>query len=115
MGPGKISSFEMLEVAVITAVLLSLLALTSIPVQNVNSYQVALVNQFGVPYCSGSLINEHFVLTAAHCKNDFTSRSRVVVGAKSFWSPGESRQERPSFIQHENYDEASHADDIALI
>lgn len=80
-------------------------------------WQVSLYSADETPsvghFCGGTLINDHWVLTAAHCFED-NSPVRVYAGSQSLLAGGVS-YEAAKVILHEGYDPFTSDNDIALI
>jgi secreted trypsin-like serine protease len=81
-------------------------------------WQVALQIRDGTNWvlCSGSLIAERWVVTAAHCFSRRTSPAdiKIKAGATNYMTDGTwIAVER--IVLHENYDAQTHENDIALI
>jgi len=75
------------------------------------------INDPDVAFCSGSLINEKYILTAAHCfsnlNHSLISNYFVIIG--SDYINDTNRFKIKSIRLHENYDENLYLNDIALV
>ncbi|XP_045488902.1 chymotrypsin-2-like isoform X2 [Pieris rapae] len=68
-----------------------------------------------IHFCGSSIISHWLVMTAAHCMLDYPKdRIEVVVGTNNQWSGG-AKYKIDKYINHENYNETSFANDISLI
>ncbi|TRY92730.1 hypothetical protein DNTS_024817, partial [Danionella cerebrum] len=79
-------------------------------------WQALLINEHNVGFCGGTILNEHFILSAAHCMNQSLS-TRVVVGEfNTLVQEGrESTHDVDEILIHKNYQLDTYHNDIALI
>nr|XP_034195401.1 chymotrypsin-2-like [Osmia lignaria] len=80
-------------------------------------YQVSLQNKdSSFHFCGGSVLNENYVITAAHCVEGKTAASIKVIAGTINLAAQKSEYNVKKIIIHEKYDEAdSWKNDIALL
>ena len=82
-------------------------------------YQAALLYTSGswtYAYCGASIINEYWILTAAHCvEGESASNTIVRVGSDNFYAQGGVSYTVEDIIIHDDYNTNTMNNDIALI
>ncbi|MDW7694415.1 trypsin-like serine protease [Flammeovirgaceae bacterium SG7u.111] len=77
------------------------------------------LSDFSAQFCGGTIIDEHWILTAAHCVADYQDNPTglwVVAGESSLYKDAGQRMEVADIIIHPEYiNEAHISNDIALI
>jgi secreted trypsin-like serine protease len=75
-----------------------------------------VADMYSAQYCSGSLIDDTWVLTAAHCVEGQTASAiEVAVGVFDLEHFSGNRTSVESIYMHPEYNKASHKNDIALL
>lgn len=85
-------------------------------------WMVAFLNRQGKPFCSGSIISRHYILTAAHCFDSIStnysliSSIKVALGVQRLNETG-LKEEIESILIHPKYHKTSQAlfNDLALV
>ncbi|KFZ49357.1 Coagulation factor X, partial [Podiceps cristatus] len=77
---------------------------------------VLLADEYGGSFCGGTILNEYFILSAAHCIN-LSKDLRVLVGMvdKEKEEPGRAMHRVEKIIAHPDFDIKTYNNDIALL
>ncbi|CAL4109761.1 unnamed protein product [Meganyctiphanes norvegica] len=80
-------------------------------------WQVGLVKSDQIPFCGGSLVSSHFVLTAAHCVYNIPKEEYSLVFGEHDWKNASDSIHRDvdQIFIHPDYDHNSQDYDITLI
>ncbi|NXL89806.1 FA10 factor, partial [Alectura lathami] len=78
--------------------------------------QAVIADQHAGEICGGTILNEYFILSAAHCINS-SREFQVLVGVveRDKYEPNTAVHEVEKVISHEEYDPKTYDSDIALI
>ncbi|CAK1548114.1 unnamed protein product [Leptosia nina] len=80
-------------------------------------YQVSLRKKYkNEPYhfCGGSIYNDHWILTAAHCTVKYDATDIIAVVGTNSLSSGGDKYNVKQCIEHEKYDRKTLANDVAV-
>ncbi|KAM9245436.1 coagulation factor X-like [Leptosomus discolor] len=79
-------------------------------------WQAVLLNEEGEEFCGGTILNENFILTAAHCMNQ-SKEIKVVVGEvdREKTEQSETMHTVDKILVHSKYVAETYNNDIALI
>lgn len=84
-------------------------------VEGAHPYQVSLQTVYKEHFCGGAILDEYWVVTAAHCVTGWNpAYLRVVTGTNQYKVPGETYHVESVKI-HCNYDRPMYHNDIALL
>ncbi|XP_017557329.1 coagulation factor X [Pygocentrus nattereri] len=79
-------------------------------------WQALLVNEDKIGFCGGTILNEYFILSAAHCMNQSRSITVILGEFDTLKREGhEARHEVDQVLVHMNYIPETYHNDIALI
>jgi len=86
-------------------------------VESVAHSHPAIVSiQVGSHYCGGTIVNENYIVTAAHCATLEPNRYSVVAGEHDLYSADGAEQRRSveKVVQHPSYSSVTSRNDIAV-
>ncbi|XP_031414027.1 coagulation factor X isoform X2 [Clupea harengus] len=79
-------------------------------------WQALLMNEEGMGFCGGTILNEFFILSAAHCMNQSKTITVILGEFNTLKEEGrEASHEVELYITHKNYIPETYHNDIALI
>ncbi|EDV90653.1 chymotrypsin-2 [Drosophila grimshawi] len=78
-------------------------------------YQISLQSTFGEHMCGGAIVDEHYILTAAHCVYGYNPLYLKVVTGTILWQEPGAKYDVEEFWVHCNYNTPDYHNDIAII
>lgn len=78
-------------------------------------YQVSLRSAGNAHFCGGSIINTHWVLSAAHCTTGRTTANTIVVVGTLLLNAGGERHPSSQIINHPQYSSLTLANDVSVV
>ncbi|XP_063239999.1 trypsin-1-like [Bacillus rossius redtenbacheri] len=77
---------------------------------------VVSIQKFGIHYCAGTIVNEDWILTAAHCVDDELASDLVVVAGSVRLSQGGVARGVDYYLKHSRFNASNaYENDIAVI
>lgn len=74
-----------------------------------------VVDPYRAHFCGGSIYNEKWIITAAHCLTEVKARNVAVTAGTIKLGSSSQRRNVRKIIIHENYDDLTFDNDIALV
>ncbi|XP_058836021.1 chymotrypsin-2-like [Topomyia yanbarensis] len=78
-------------------------------------YQVSLRSAAGSHFCGGSIVNNNWAMSAAHCTVGRTTANTIVVAGSLLLNSGGSSHPSQSIVNHPGYSSLTLANDISLV